>query len=321
MSPLDLALFGASTALALAMGGSGLAPAFGATLGAGRISRVAAVALFTAGVLVGALALGDRVARTLGSSIVRPEVLHGGPVLAVLCAAAVALYAAHLLKIPQSTSWVVVFALVAVGAPHGAVSWDVLLTRVFPAWLGLPVAALVLTVLALRPMYPLSARNRGFVEGLLKHQWKLRAFSVTSSFFVAVSIGANNVANVVGPLAATGAVGVEVGLLGFALVFGLGAALLPSATRTVSAGIVPLGLFTASLCNVVVGLVLCVASAMGVPQSLVQVSVACVLGVALVKEGPHGFVQRGIVRKLGFTWLATPCLAAVLTVVLSRVLP
>jgi phosphate/sulfate permease len=177
----------------------------------------------------------------------------------------------------------------------------------------LPLLSFGLTAAAMRLFYPLRGWNYRLYEHLLKHEWKLRALVVASSCYVALANGANNVANVVGPLAAAQVIDLRTGFLLMAPAFGIGAALFRAPAQTVGKAIVPIGLFSAVICNVVIGTILISASAAGIPQSLVQVSVASVLAVSLIKDGRYQIVRHRTIWRIFLLWLITPVIAATLT--------
>lgn len=306
-------LIAAGAWFAINMGASGLAPAFGPALGARVLSvRIATVA-YAVFVVLGAVLLGSHVAKTLASGIVPAASFAPTPTLIVLVATNASLLLANLVGIPQSTSWVTVAAIVALGAFHGNVTTQTLTHRLIPAWMLLPLGSFVLSATAVRLLYPMYGAGR--IHSLIHHHERLlRALLIASACYVALAIGANNVANAAGPLAAAGALEPTMGLLLLSPLFGIGAAVFSGPARTIARDVVPLGLLTAIVCNVIVASLLLVASRLGLPQSLVHLNAAAVLGVALVKEGRSGiFTGRSTKRMLGL-WLVTPLLAAGLTV-------
>src|SRR5438552_15429056 len=106
-----LLLFACSAFFALNMGGSGFAPSFSAALGAKMIRRPTAVALFAVCVGAGALLVGGHVAKTLGGEFVPESSIDRHTALVLIASAAAALFVANAVKIPESTSWITVFAL------------------------------------------------------------------------------------------------------------------------------------------------------------------------------------------------------------------
>jgi phosphate/sulfate permease len=313
MSPLLVALAVAAALLCAEMGASGLSPSFSASLGSGLVGRRRAAALFAAFVLLGAVLFGSRVARTLGGGLVPAPAFDRLTTLAAIASAAIALFAANRLRIPQSTSWVSVAAVVTVGLHHGRVDARLLFGRILPAWILLPLVAFGLTRLLVGRFYPLRASNLRWHEALPRHARALRALTLATSCYVAVAIGANNVAHAVGPLSAAGVFTPGWGLALMAPFFGLGAFLVSGPAEAVGRDIVPVGLLTAAIVNVIVGSLLLTASLFGIPQSLVHLSTACVLAVARVKEGGFDLMDQARIRRIGVVWVASPALAMALT--------
>ncbi len=313
MSVLELALLATGGWFAFNMGASGLAPAFGATIGARLISPRWAALVFGIFVTVGALLLGPNVAKTLGSGIVPRANFDTVTTLIVLGAANVALLLANLLKMPQSTSWVTVAAIVMLGVQQRDLNAHMLTHRLLPAWVLLPLFAFATSAGLMRYLYPLHGSRFGLHSWLSQRTGVLRVLAFASACYVALAIGANNVANAVGPCSAAGLFSVTTGMLLLAPMFGIGAGVLAGPAKMIARDVVPLGLFAATLCNLIVATILVVASYMGLPQSLVQVNAAAVLGVALVKEGGSSMFDGRGTRRMLLLWIVTPILAAILT--------
>lgn len=319
MAPIEASLLACGAVFALNMGGSGLAPSFSVALGAKLMPRRLAALVYGVFVIAGALLLGKLVAKTLSGGIVPAEAMTQARVLCILGAATVALFVANALRVPQSTSWVTVFALVAAGYHIGRVQTDVLLQRLLPAWVLLPVVAFVLTWLVLRVLYPLRPSNFRLHERLRRHERGFRWVVLATSCYVAMAIGSNNVGNVVGPLAAAGVLDIPLGLAIMAPLFGLGALLFPAPAQTVGKSIVPIGPVAASVVSVVVGTLLLVASWYGIPQSLVQLNAAAVIAVWRVKEDALAAREHPVLRRMLLLWLVTPAISIVLVLVLLRI--
>jgi sulfate permease len=309
----ELLLVAVGVWYAVNMGASGLAPAFGTTMGARLISARWAALWFGAFVIAGALLFGSNVAKTLSSGLVPNASFDLATTLVVMSATNIALLIANMIGIPQSTSWVTVAAIVALGAVDGDLTTHTLTHRLLPAWILLPIAGFVLSALAVRATYPLT--------GWSLHAWfsrrapLLRGVAFASSCYVAFAIGANNVANAVGPISAAHVFDVATGMWLLAPAFGVGAFVLRGPARMIGRDLVPLGLLTATICNIIVATLLLVASHLGLPQSLVQLNAAAVLGVALIKEGPSGVLRGRGTRRMFGLWIAAPIVAALLTVI------
>lgn len=315
----DLLLVGFSVFFAMNMGGAGFSPAFSAPLGAKLIRRVPALLLFSVSILAGALLLGGRVAKTLGGQLVPAATLDRHTVLIIVASATASLLVANLVKVPESTSWVTVFALSSLGLMRSNLNVDTILYRLVPAWIIVPPLAFALTFILSRQLYPLRGWNYRLYEHLSKHEWKLRLIVLVTSCYLAVAVGANNVANVVGPLATAGLFSVQTGMLVFAPIFGLGAVVFFSSAKTLGSEVVPLGLYSAAIINIVVGTLVIGVSWLGVPQSLVHTQVLAVFAIALAKDGSYEIAKHRTIRRILMFWIVSPVLAAGIVALLVTV--
>ncbi len=313
MSALDVGsvlLAACSIFFALNMGGAGFSPSFSAALGAGLIRRGPAIAMFTICVGLGGVLIGGHVAKTLGSNLVPAETIDRQTALVVIGSATAALFVANLARIPESTSWVTVFAVASLGVVRGNLNWDTIVYRLLPAWVIVPVIAFFGTYFLARRLYPLRGWNYRIYEHLTKHEWKLRVVVIASSAYLAVAVGANNIANVVAPLATAGVFEVQTGMVLFTPLFALGGIVFFRSTQTIGSDVVPLGLYSASIMNLVVGSMVLVVSWIGLPQSLVHAQVLSVFGIALAKDGVHDLVRNRVVRRIALFWVVSPLLAS-----------
>jgi phosphate/sulfate permease len=308
-SASDLALLACSVFFALNMGGAGFSPSFSAAIGAKQIRRGYAVLLFTACLGVGAYFIGGHVAHTLGGSIVPASSIDRKTALIIIASASAALFVANFAKVPESTVWVTVFSLISLGLMRSNLNAHTIFYKLLPAWISIPVAAFFITWAVSRQLYPLRGWNYRFYEHLTKHEWKLRLLVIASSCYLAVAAGANHVANVVAPLASAGVFSVATGMLLFTPLFGLGAVFL-SPAKTMSEDVVPLGLYSAAIINIVVGTLVLTASRLGISQSIVQAHALAVFAIAFAKEGSYGVFRHRVIRRILVYWIVTPLIAA-----------
>ena len=126
------------------MGASNIAPSFATLYGARLIDHKKAVLWFTVFVLLGAVVGGYGVVNTLGTTLIPSQFISVQVVLAILLAALGGLILANLLGVPESTSWVTVFAIAGVGA--GIAKLELAgLFKIIPFWIILPVLAFIIT--------------------------------------------------------------------------------------------------------------------------------------------------------------------------------
>ncbi|MCU0641232.1 MAG: inorganic phosphate transporter family protein [Candidatus Margulisbacteria bacterium] len=298
---------------ALNMGGSGIAPSFASAYGAGLISRQKAVALFAVFVVLGALALGSRVAKTLSSGLLPGYLFTPQVALIILGSAALSLFIANVLKVPQSTSWVTVFAVFGAALHFDSLN-PVATLQMVSLWLILPLVGFFLTFLFFRGIYPPRAANFWFYEKVHSRKKPIQYLAVISSCYVAFAIGANNVANAVGPLAGARLISPGLGLLLISPLFGLGGWLINDRTmKTVGREIVPLGLITSTIVAFITATLLIFASFLGFPQSLVQLNALAIMAVGTIKHEHILAAKEQAVRKMFAVWLVAPLLAGLLS--------
>jgi phosphate/sulfate permease len=296
------------------MGGSGIAPSFAATYGGKLIKKKKALILFGFFVVLGALALGRNVTVTLGKSILPSDLINLDVTLIILSAATLGLFLANILKIPQSTSQVTVGAIVGAGLFFGELNFKTIFYKIIPAWIILPLLSFGLTWLIYRKIYPPEHDNLHIYQRLFANEKKLRFLALLSSCYVAFAIGANNVANAVGPLFASGILSIYLGLLIISPLFGVGAFLLGKGNlETAGKEFVPLGLFSSTLSSFVTGTLLIAASILGIPQSLVQLSICSIFAISCLKNGHKTILDQRLTRKTFFIWIVTPLFSLVLT--------
>jgi sulfate permease len=293
---------------ALNMGGSNFGASFAAAYGGKIITKRRAQFLFIVFVFLGAILIGRPVAETLGTRIVPREFITPDIVLIILLSATVSLFIANGLHVPQSTSFVAIFAILGVGAYFKSVYAETFL-YMLPFWVVLPVIGYLLTFFLGKIVYPPRRSNFWIYEKLVNNKNRLKAFIIVASCYNAFSVGTNNVANAVGPLAGAGIIDKALGLALIAPVFGLGSFLFPRSLDTAGQKIVPLGIFSATIICFVTGTLIIIASIFGVPQSFVMVKVAAIFAVSGLKHGHKETFSHPVTRKTYLTWIITPLIA------------
>jgi sulfate permease len=314
--PLLVAIF-----LAINMGASGTAPAFSAAYGAGIIKRSYIPFLFGSFVLLGAVIAGEKVIKIIGGAVLPAEHMNMPVVTIVLLASALSIFAANLLKVPQSTSQSTIFALIGCALPLGQLQSGKLLYEMVPTWLIIPLISFAL------------AYGLGYIFIKARKRFEPKEFkalnksnhwiyiTIACSCYVAFSIGSNNVANSAGPVASllVNELGFSDGgsiimLLCVMLVapwFGIGSALMGrGVTKTVGHEIVSIGVLGATFISVITASLLLLASTTrGIPTSLVQMNTFAIIALAMLKEGPGSVLKRLSMLKLFTVWIVAPLIA------------
>ena len=299
---------------AMNMGASGLAVSFAPSVGSNIIKKNRAVVLFTIFVLIGALLVGGRVAKTLSSKIIAPELITQPVVLVILFSACIALFLANVLKIPQSTSIIIISSFVGAGLYFKSLNFSLIRYLIF-VWVGISALSYFLTYFIARKIYPPRQKNLRFYEKFFCHEAKLKKWTLFTDFYSAFGIGTNNVANVVGPLMAANIVSPSVGFLVFSLLFGFGGLILGKGVlNTVSKEIVPLGTISASIVSLVVSTFIIACSLLGLPAPYVQFSSLSILAIHTAKEEKNHSetLFHPITKKILKVWVLTPILSIII---------
>jgi len=299
---------------ALNMGASGLAVSFAPSVGSNIIKKNKAVIFFTIFVIMGALFVGGRVAKTLSSKIIAPELITQEVVLVILFSACIALFLANILKIPQSTSIITVGSFIGAGLYFKSLNFS-LIRYLILVWAGVSLLSYILTYFIARKIYPPRQKNLRFYEKFFCHETKLKKWTLCTDYYSAFGIGTNNVANVVGPLLAANLIKPSIGFLIFSLLFGLGGLILGKGVlNTVSKEIVPLGTISASIVSLVVSTFIITCSVLGLPAPYVQFSSLAILAIHTVKEEKNHSqtLIHPITKKILKVWVLTPILSIII---------
>ena len=319
--------------LAMTMGGSGTAPAFSAAYGANVIRKSLIPGLFGIMVFLGAIIAGRGTATTMGKGLLNPEMMSFTIVSIILFSVAVSLLIANLFGIPQSTSQATVMSVVAPALYFNELNSEKLLLEIIPIWFVLPIISFFISLFLGKYIYR-PMRKRGYTM--------TRAYSVNMnpiwngiiilmSLYVAFSIGANNVANAAGPIAAMTANELNMSIddnfilimilatLIIAPSFGIGSSIFGhKIVKNTGKEIVLFGKFEAAIIAFVSSSLLLFASiTKGIPCSLVQLNVAAILGIGVAKLGTKNIFKKTEVRRFFVMWVIAPMIAFSLSLLLT----
>ncbi len=314
----ELLLIAIVVFFAMNMGGSGIAPSFAAVYGGKLIKKKRALALFGAFVILGAILLGRDVSLTLGKSLIPKQFITFDAALIILGSAALSLFLANILKIPQSTSQVTVGAVVGVGLYFRHIYLKTLFVKILPMWVILPVLSYLFTFVLYRFVYPPGHHNLHIYQKIFAHGKKLKLSALAVSCYVAFAIGTNNAANAVGPLFGAGILEIIPGLILVSPLFYIGAwALGAGPLQTAGKEIVPLGPVSGTLVSFVTATLLIFASILGIPQSLVQLNLASIFAISSLKNGHRHTINHHIIKRTFLVWIITPLLSVTTAYILS----
>lgn len=294
------------------MGGSGIAPAFSVSIGSNLLKKHWALILFSIFVILGAVAIGGNVVKTLSGKIIPNELINFDIALIILVSATLSLAIANLARIPQSTSMVTVGAIIGTGLFFQQINYTTLI-YLFSFWVSFPLVAYILTYHIYKRYYPPTKKNLWFYRVFIGKEKSLRLFTIISSCYCAFALGTNNVANAVGPLAGADIINPFLGLLLISPIFGLGALVFGKKTiKTFGNDIISLDITSAPLIMIVSSTMLIVSSSLGYPMSFVQLVCFSILAISSAKNGHAHTMKRKIVKRIFLIWIFSPLFSAAL---------
>ncbi len=283
-------------------------------------------------VFLGAIIAGKGTASTMGKELLSAEMMSLPVVSIILFSVAISLLVANLAGIPQSTSQATVLSVTAVALYFNNLNTDKLLLEIIPTWFILPIVSFFVSLFLGKYIYR-PMRRRGYTlpratNANLKPVWN--GLLVVMSLYVAFSIGANNVANAAGPIAAMTANELNINMednfilimtistLIVAPCFGIGSSIFGhKIVKNTGKEIVLFGKFEAVIIAFVSASLLLLASLIkGIPSSLVQLNVAAILGIGVAKLGVKNIFKKTSVRNFFLMWIIAPIIAFSLSLLL-----
>lgn len=305
--------------LALNMGGSGFSISFTPSYGCGIISRYKAVVLYSLFLLIGAVVVGPRVVDTLTTKLIH-QIANPNSGLIILISACVTMLAANLIKIPQSTSFVMVGAFTGAGISLGKINFGKLL-QIFIVAILFSLLAFILTYFIIKLLYPTRSINFRIHEKIATNQNILRMFILSTDCYSSFAVGTNNVANVVAPVLISGAALNPLWLLLiFAPFFGLGGLVFGKGTiNTVSKDIIPIGEISAGIISFITSSFVIIASILGLPTPYVQFTTFSVLAISAVKDGIKVTAKKMTVKKILLVWIVVPLVTALISFISHKI--
>jgi len=323
--PFIIAIF-----LAVNMGGSGTAPAFSAAYGANIIRKALIPGLFGIMVFIGAIVGGKETAKTIGKGLLDPEMMNFVIVSIILLSVAISLLIANMFGIPQSTSQATVMSVIAPAVYFHSLNTNKLFFEILPTWFIMPVISFVLAFLIGKYIYK-PIRKRGYtISKKVNESYVLKGLIILMSLYVAFSIGTNNVANAVGPLATMASNEINIAedyfvhvmILATLIVapsFGIGSSFFGhKVVKNTGKEIILFGRIEAVIIAFLSASLLLTASLIkGVPTSLVQINVGAIIGIGVAKLGFRNIFRKTEVNRFFIMWIVAPIIAFTISLFLT----
>ena len=316
--------------LGWSLGANDAANVFGTAVGSRMVSFTTAAIVCTIFVILGAVISGAGAAHTLGK--LGSINALGGSFMAAF-AAALTVYWMTRLGLPVSTSQAIVGAIVGWNLFSGTITDTNTLITILATWVACPALAAVIAA----PLYRLTRRVLGLANfHLLRLDAYTRAALIFAGAFGAYSLGANNIANVMGVFVPVSPFtelkianfvtfsGVQQLFLVGAIAIGVGVfTYSKKVMMTVGGSLLPLSPVAAWVVVISHSIVLFLFASEGlehllatngiptiplVPVSSSQAVIGAVVGIGLLERGRN--IQWRVLGNIGAGWVTTPIISA-----------
>lgn len=182
---------------------------------------------------------------------------------------------------------------------------------IIASWMIVPFIAFGLAFIVGKGVIRVEKKYEKEIEG----KWKKRLawLLIGAGCFEAFSAGMNNVANSVGPLVGAGLLSVSSGTFYGGLFVALGAVLFGGrVVETNGKKITDLSMLQGSSVSATGGILVVIASLLGIPVPLTQVTTSGILGIGASKKG-FSVWKKSIVHKMLKVWIVSPVLSLVIS--------
>lgn len=286
--------------LGWSLGSNDAANVFGTAVASRMLRFGTTAALASIFVLLGAVLKGEAGIETY--SQMSSTTLSAAFVVAL--AAALTVTMMTLKNLPVSTSQAVVGALAMLGVVQGDLDYK-LLTKVAACWVGTPIGSALAAVV----IYYVFGKLINLLHlSLFEYDRFIRIGLIVAGCYGAFALGANNVANAVGPFVGPGKLSPMLGTLIGGLSIGLGICTFSrKVMMTVGRGLVKLDAYSAFVVVLAEGLTVHLYAEIGVPVSTSQAVVGAVLGIGLLKGVKT--IHWDTLARIVFGWLGTPAIS------------
>jgi len=332
MDVMVLLLLTGGLFLGWSLGANDAANVFGTAVGTRMVSFTKAAMICSVFVILGAVISGAGTSNTLGK-LGAIDTLSASFVAAI--AAALTVYVMTHLGLPVSTSQAIVGAIVGWNLHSGSPTDVSVLIKIVGTWIACPILAGLVAMI----LYKVTVPSLRLARLHLLHLDALtRLALIIAGAFGAYSLGANNIANVMGVFVAANPLeALDVGRLfslsGIQQLFLLGGLAIAlgvftyskKVMLTVGADLMPLSPVAAWIVVMSHSIVLFLFASQGleallarsglptiplVPVSSTQAVVGAMLGLAILKGG--GGINFGVLVRIASGWVTTPFIALVI---------
>lgn len=289
--------------LGWALGANDAANVFGTAVASRAVSFRRAAIICSIFVILGAVLEGENGIRTI-SSLTEQSIRT---LSITSLAAAITITMMILLKLPTSTSQAIIGAITGIGLATGYINWQGL-QKVVICWVATPVGAMIFSCIL---YLSLGQILNSIPMSILTRDKLLWGGLLLVGTYGSYSLGANNVANVIGIF--SGKVGLTDRELAFLGSLAIASGILTLSSRMmkrIGSDIMRLDAFTAFIAVASMATVVHIFAKVGVPVSTSQGIIGAIIGLGLMK-GVHALNYK-VIGNILAAWIVAPLVAIIL---------
>lgn len=297
------------------LGANDSANIFGTAVYTKVVKYRTAVVLTSIFVILGAVLNGNKGIEEISRYAFESGIITSKAAFFVMFSAALTVAVMTVLKLPVSTSQAVVGAIIGGGILKGTADFSAG-TKFFGAWILTPIGGVVFAFILHKIIADIFGEK---ITNFKYYEVFVKAGYIIAGIFGAYSLGANNVANVMGIFAGqlniiSNFQGVLYG--GFAIAFGVITFSKP-VMLTVGQKIIVLSEIEGFIVVIAASLTVYIYALVGIPVSTSQAVIGAIIGIG-IRVGVKTLNIK-ILRNIMFGWFGTPLVAGVISLVLSMI--
>jgi sulfate permease len=282
--------------------GANASYAMAASFGSRAMSKVKVLLLLFISLFLGAMTASTNVVYMIEKGIC---LIPGDAAVAyaIIVSALFCVLMGNIFKIPLSTSEVTIGAVVGVGLYFGASFSSNLFFIVF-LWIILSLLAFVSSYFSSKRMDDKNLKESSMMKILL----------IFVGCFVAFTIGANNIANSIGPVLNADILTLHESLLVGAIPMGIGGLLFGGRVMgNVGLNIIRLNSYDAFIVSLIAGIIILVATIFGVPMPAAQIFTLSIIGMRYAKPEISAPASSKTIRDMIIFWIISPVVSLVVS--------
>ena len=298
------------------LGANDSANVFGTAVYSRVIKYTTAVILTAICVVLGAILNGSKGLEEIGNYAYNSGIVTQRAAFLAMLAAAFTVAVMTILKLPVSTSQAVIGAIIGGGLLGGTADFGAA-TKFFGAWILTPVGGMIIAFIIHKLISFFLIKK---ISTMRFYELFIKIGYLAAGMFGAYSLGANNVANVMGIFVGLiNVISIEQAVLIGGISIAIGALTYSKPVMsTVGEKIVPLSPIEGLIVVIAASTTVFTYAIIGIPVSTSQAVIGAIIGIGLSVSA--NTINFRMLRNVFFGWFGTPTIAGIVSLMLSYLL-